>query len=340
MVRPEPLCAETPLELQEGILTPVSRFYVRNNFPIPKPPGGLTVDGAVARPVELTLQQLQKLPRRKLTATMECAGNGRIYMNPRVPGEPWGLGAVSTAEWEGVSLASVLRDALINPDAIEIVFHGADGFARSLPVEAAKDKDILLVDRMNGEPLTPEHGAPLRLLVPGWYGMASVKWLFRIEASRVPFKGHFQVERYVIGDRPLGAMLPRSLILNPPEGAAVDLTQHLVRGVAWTGRGEVSSVEVSDDGGQTWGEAKLLGTHLPHTWRRWEFDWSPKQSGPALLLTRATDSTGLSQPLQPVWNALGYANNGVVPRKIFISSQSPGWESKPAHGRAARRNHA
>ncbi len=322
VVRPEPLCAETPLERQEGILTPIERFYVRNNFPIPEPPTHLTIDGAVAEPMTLTPAELGRLPRRRLVATLECAGNGRAMMNPPVPGEPWGLGAVSTADWEGVSLTTVLRNAEVAPEAVELVFHAADGFARSLPIKVAQNEDILLVDRMNGAALTREHGFPVRLLVPGWYGMASVKWLARIEASRTPFLGHFQVERYVIGDRAVRAVQPRSLILDPPEGATVGLTRTLVRGVGWTGAGRVTSVEVSDDGGQTWAAALLLGYSQPYTWRRWEYAWVPKRLGEAMLLTRATDSTGLSQPLQPVWNELGYCNNGVVPRHLFIDKTS------------------
>ncbi|MDQ6884314.1 MAG: sulfite oxidase [Candidatus Dormibacteraeota bacterium] len=318
MIRPEPLCAETPLERQQGILTRIERFYVRNNFPMPQPPTVLTIDGAVKRPQTLTPAELDHLPRRRLTATLECAGNGRSAMTPPVPGEPWGLGAVSTAEWEGVSLSIVLRTADVAADAVELVFHAADGFARSLPLDVALDEDILVVDRMNGEPLAREHGAPLRLLVPGWYGMASVKWLARIEVSPVPFRGHFQVERYVIGDRPVRTVQPRSLILDPPEGARVGLTRNLVRGVAWTGAGRVTAVELSDDSGQTWAAVLLLGKQQPYTWRRWEYAWVPKQSGKAALVTRATDSTGLQQPLLPVWNALGYCNNAAVPRQLII----------------------
>jgi DMSO/TMAO reductase YedYZ molybdopterin-dependent catalytic subunit len=139
-------------------------------------------------------------------------------MNPPVPGEPWRLGAVSTAAWEGVPLSSVLGQAEVAAGAVEVIFTGADGFVRSLPIDIALGEDVLLVDTMNGEPLTREHGAPFRLLVAGWYGMAAVKWLSGIEVSRTTFRGHFQVERYVIGDRPVRTMQVRSLILDPVEG--------------------------------------------------------------------------------------------------------------------------
>jgi DMSO/TMAO reductase YedYZ molybdopterin-dependent catalytic subunit len=318
VVRSEPLCAESSLELQEDGLTPLSAFYVRNNFPIPPPPTHLTVGGAVKRPLDLAAEDLRRLPRRRLTATLECAGNGRAFMNPPVPGEPWRLGAVSTAAWEGVPLSAILGQAAVGAGAVEVVLTGVDGFVRSLPIEIALGEDVLLVDTMNGEPLTREHGAPFRLLVAGWYGMAAVKWLSGIEVSRTPFRGHFQLERYVIGDRPVRTMQVRSLILDPAEGATVPPTPQLVRGVAWTGSGDVTLVELSDDGGITWRKATLLGTSRPYTWRGWEADWSPTRSGSATLLARATDSSGAKQPLEPVWNALGYGNNAAVPLHVLI----------------------
>jgi DMSO/TMAO reductase YedYZ molybdopterin-dependent catalytic subunit len=318
VVRSEPLCAESSLEIQEDGLTPLSAFYVRNNFPIPPPPTHLTVGGAVKRPLDLAAHDLRRLPRRRLTATLECAGNGRAFMKPPVPGEPWRLGAVSTAAWEGVPLSAVLGQAEVAAGAVEVVFTGADKFVRSLPIEIALGEDVLLVDMMNGEPLTREHGAPFRLLVAGWYGMAAVKWLASIEVSRTPFRGHFQVERYVIGDRPVRTMQVRSLILDPAEGAMVPSTRQVVRGVAWTGSGRVMRVELSDDGGTTWHLATLRGTPRPYTWRRWQAAWSPTRSGPATLQARATDSSGAKQPLEPAWNALGYANNASVPLPVFI----------------------
>ena len=320
VVRSEPLCAESSLELQDGGLTLLSAFYIRNNFPIPPPATHLTVGGAVKRPLSLAAEDLRRLPRRRLTATLECAGNGRAFMNPPVPGEPWRLGAVSTAAWEGIQLSAVLAQAEVSREAVEVLFSGADGFVRSLPIEDALDDDVLIVDTMNDEPLTREHGAPFRLLVAGWYGMAAVKWLASVEVSRTPFRGHFQVERYVIGERPVRAMQVRALILEPADGASVLPTPQVVRGVAWTGASRVTLVELSDDGGATWRKATLLGTPRPYTWSRWEATWMPRRSGPATLLTRATDSSGAQQPLKPVWNALGYANNASVPRQVRVGA--------------------
>jgi DMSO/TMAO reductase YedYZ molybdopterin-dependent catalytic subunit len=322
VVRSEPLCAESSLELQEDGLTPISAFYIRNNFPIPTPATRFTVGGAVNRPLSLAAEDFRRLPRRQLTATLECAGNGRAFMNPPVPGEPWRLGAVSTAAWEGVPLSVVLGQAEAGTDAVEVIFRGADGFVRSLPIEDALGPDVLIVDTMNDEPLTAAHGAPFRLLVAGWYGMAAVKWLAGIEVSRSPFRGHFQVERYVIGDRPLRTMHVRSLILEPADGATVPPAPQVVRGVAWTGSGHVTLVEFSDDGGATWYGATLLATPKPYTWCQWEASWSPARPGPATLLARASDSSGAQQPLQPVWNTLGYANNASVPRQVHVSGRS------------------
>lgn len=318
IVRPEPLCAESPLSLDEGILTPVSQFYVRNNFAIPDLPTELTVGGAVQQPLTLTPQDLVRLPRRRLTATLECAGNGRSFMTPPVSGEQWRLGAVSTGDWEGVSLSDVLAPARLTTDAVEILFESADSFARSLPIEQALQHDTLVVDTMNGAPLTPNHGAPLRLLVPGWYGMASVKWLARIQALRTPFRGHFQVERYVIGDRPVRGVQPRSLILDPVDGATRPRAKQSIRGVAWTGLGHVTLVDVSDDGGASWLPATFVDPPQPYSWRRWTHDWLPGRPGPTVLLARATDSSGNRQPLEPVWNELGYANNAAIPTKVLV----------------------
>jgi DMSO/TMAO reductase YedYZ molybdopterin-dependent catalytic subunit len=324
IVRPEPLCAESPLRLGDGILTPIAEFYVRNNFPVPPAPRELRIGGAVANPSTIAPERIRRLPRRRVTATLECAGNGRSFMRPQVEGEPWRLGAVSTAEWEGVSLSEILEPAQIASDAVEIVFHSADGFARSLSIAQSMHRDTLVVDKMNGQFLTLDHGAPLRLLVGGWYGMASVKWLARIEALREPFRGHFQVERYVIDNEPVRAMRPRALILEPADGSQLALANQKIRGVAWTGSGSITTVDFSDDGGTSWRSASLVGEDIPYTWRRWEIDWLPRQAGTATLLARAADSNGDQQPLEPVHNELGYANNAAVPTTVRIAKLAGG----------------
>jgi DMSO/TMAO reductase YedYZ molybdopterin-dependent catalytic subunit len=234
-----------------------------------------------------------------------------------VAGEPWALGAVSTAEWSGTPLASVLEQVGVAPSAREVVFEAADGFARSLPVEAATDPDVLLVTAMNGEPLPREHGGPLRLVVPRWYAMASVKWLTRIEIAERPFDGRFQVESYVIDGRPVREMEVRSVITEPTNGADIrGLTP--ISGFAWTGRGGITKVELSDDGGHSWQAARLLETAAPLGWTRWELEWTPPRTGSATLIARASDSTGRVQPLDQRWTRLGYCNNGAVPTTVNV----------------------
>jgi DMSO/TMAO reductase YedYZ molybdopterin-dependent catalytic subunit len=285
------------------VLTPNHRFYVRSNFPLPARFPGLSVGGLVERPLEAV--DLAGFEHRRVVATVECAGNGRAFLQPPVPGEQWELGAVSTAEWSGVQLCAVLEEARVRPEAVEILFEAADGFARSLPFEVALAPDTLLVTVMNGEPLPLLHGGPVRVLVPGWYGMAAVKWLSRIEAVGEPFRGHYQAERYVVEGRPVREMAVRAIISDARPGS--------VRGYAWTGRGTISSVELNVDGGQTVGPARLLPPAGPYAWVEWVADWQPARPGEHVLVARATDSEGRVQPLEQSWNELGYANNQARP---------------------------
>ena len=318
IVRSFPVCAETPLERQRGLLTPNHLFYVRNNFPYPSSWPGLRVEGAVVRPAAFDLADLSRLSKKRLIVTLECAGNGRSVLDPPVAGEQWGLGAVSTAGWSGAPLRDLLGQVGISSGAVEIAFVGADGFARSLPMEAALHPDTLLVTSMNGAPLPLEHGGPLRLLVPGWYGMASVKWLTRIAVLTEAFTGHFQVERYVIEGAPVREMGVRAVIADPPAGALVVGGPIRLAGYAWTGRGHVACVEVSDDAGASWIEAELVDAAPPYGWTRWERAWRPRRSGPAVLLVRATDSTGRMQPQHQRWNRLGYSNNESASHRLTV----------------------
>ena len=289
-------------------MTPTERFYVRSNFPLPDPAPGLAVEGLVERP--LTAVDLSRFERRSLAATLECAGNGRAFLEPPAPGEQWELGAVSTAEWAGVSLAAVLAEAGVRPQAIEVLFEAADGYARSLPLETARHPDTLLVTEMNGEPLPELHGGPVRVLVPGWYGMAAVKWVTRIAPLAEPFRGHFQVERYVIDGQPVREMAVRAIIVSARPGS--------VRGYAWTGRGTIERVELSADGGRTFTAARLGASAGPRAWTVWEFDWQPEGTGEHHLLARAIDSEGRVQPLEQSWNELGYANNQARPLAVIV----------------------
>ena len=325
----EPLNAETLLSEQDGLLTPPARFYVRSHFPIPPVPEKLPVDGAVESPLALSLEEIHALPRRSLVVTLECAGNGRSFLDPRVPGEQWRLGAVSTGEWTGTSLRHVLERARPRPGAREVYFRGADegtpkdlgkriAFERSLPLANALHPDTLLAYEMNGEPLAPEHGAPLRLIVPGWYGMASVKWLARISVLDHPFRGFFQTERYVIGRRPLTTIEPRAVIAWPQDGDVIVRGRHLVRGYAWSGAAPPLSVEVSVDAGSSWDLAELLEGRGPYSWREWRHEWDARDVGRATLVARTWDASGAEQPLAARWNELGYANNAVQPVRVMV----------------------
>jgi DMSO/TMAO reductase YedYZ molybdopterin-dependent catalytic subunit len=272
--------------------------------------------------------------------TLECAGNGRSGFAPQAEGEPWSYGAVSTAEWTGTPLREALAAAEVSfsPSARELVFWGADEgyvdaanatlpYARSLPLEVALHPETLLVYAMNGEPLASAHGFPLRLIVPGWYGMASVKWLTRIEAIAEPFAGFYQVARYVLthperGDPtvvPLRAIGVRALFTSPGAGATLRRGPNLLRGLAWSGAAAIAAVEVSADDGASWQAAELLGAELRYAWRPWELRWEARDTGPATLRCRARDATGALQPDAPDWNRLGYANNAVVALPIVIA---------------------
>jgi DMSO/TMAO reductase YedYZ molybdopterin-dependent catalytic subunit len=288
----------------------------------------LHVTGADGGTSVLTMQALHDLPRRRMPVTMECAGNWRLSIAPLPPGELWGSGAVSSATWTGVSLSDVLAAAGIQVPAsiCEVLVEGADagrvatgaeaGYARSLPVSKALDADTVLALWMNDEPLLPEHGAPVRLLVPGWYGMASVKWVTRIALLDVPFTGYFQSDRYVV-DTGVGPAVPvREMavkaMITPPAAsdcrAGHDL---LVQGWAWAGRGDVSGVEVAIDGGDDWQPARLHPSAGPYLWRRWEFLWRGDQPGRHVIRARARSSHGDVQPDVSRWNRLGYEANGI-----------------------------
>lgn len=265
---------------------------------------------------------------------MECAGNGRILMEPTPAGSPWGYGAVSAAVFTGTELRNLLSHVRPKGDAVEVAFTGADGgtiegkqqqFVRSLPLGVATHKDTLLAWAMNGKPLTPEHGYPLRLVVPGWYGVASVKWLTDVDVLKTPFKGHFQTESYLYRGQkgvpdgtPLSLIRVRSVIATPTDGEEVGLGTTLIAGTAWSGEGSIGRVEVSVDDGKSWSEAELSRATSPYGATQWRFRWKPRGRGRHTIKARATDSAGNTQPVSAVWNAMGYGNNVVHTVKIVI----------------------
>ncbi|WP_138416490.1 sulfite oxidase [Sinomonas gamaensis] len=323
---------EAPLEALRWPITPPGMHYVLTHFDVPEidpVSWRLTIGGAVEHPLTLTLSDLQRKPRRTLTVTLECAGNGRSRLNPRPISQPWDLGAFGTAEWTGTPLAPLLAEAGLLPDAVELVFEGEDRgvqegvehqYARSLTVADAMADDVLLAYEMDGRPLPPQHGFPVRLLVPGWYGMASVKWLRSISASTEPFAGYQQAVAYRYqqdaddGGTPVSRIRVRSLMVPPgipdflTRRRIVDAGPTMLRGRAWSGDGRIARVEVAVDG--VWADAHLDASVGAFAWVGWSFPWVATP-GVHALAVRATDSSGAVQPLETPWNLRGMGNNSV-----------------------------
>jgi DMSO/TMAO reductase YedYZ molybdopterin-dependent catalytic subunit len=295
----------------------------------------------VERPLALTLDELKARPARTLAVTMECAGNGRALLEPRPLSQPWLLEAVGTAEWTGTPLAPLLREAGLSPGAVEVVFTGLDRgvqgevehpYERSLPVADALRDEVLLVYAVNGEPLPPQHGFPLRLLVPSWYGMTQVKWLASITAVGEPFRGWQQEVAYRLREseddagRPVTRMLPRSLLVPPgiPDFLArtrfLDAGPCALEGRAWSGEPPVTRVEVSADGGGTWADASLGEPVSEFAWQGWTFAWDAAP-GEHVLCCRATDSAGRTQPAAGDWNWDGYCNNAVQRVRVVVAGR-------------------
>jgi len=347
----EPNNLETPFDRVDSFLTPTELFYIRSHFPAPKlDPASyqLRIDGAVRNPFSLSYQELRDMPSETRVAVLECAGNGRAFLVPQVEGAQWELGAVGNAQWTGVRLGALLKRAGMNNDACEIVLEGADqgspnekpvppgtiSYARSLPRDKAIQPEVLIAYQMNGRDLPLDHGYPVRAVVPGHYGMASVKWLTRIHAVREPFQGYWQTSDYGYWDhvdgkpvrRALGEMKVKSEIARPNVYEHVAPNQvYTVSGAAWTGETSVTAVEVSTDGGQTWAEGQFLDSVQRHAWRRWKFDWlTPAKSGRFTLLARAKDANGNVQPDKHDPNYGSYTINHPLPIEVFVDGSTNG----------------
>ena len=338
--RAHPLNCETSLPaLLGGVVMPNLSFYVRNHFQIPRlDPAAwrLSVRGLVNRPLSLSLRDLSNMPSQTRVVTLECAGNGRSQLNPPVKGEQWNFGAVSTAEWTGVPLIEVLDRAGVMPEAREVLFRGADSgsvdgltesihFERSLNVDDAREADVLLAYAMNGEQLPVQHGYPLRVIVPSWYAVASVKWLSTIEVIGEAFQGHYQTGSYFFEwqrdgqavREPVTLQRVRSLITEPEAEVEVERGELTLRGVAWSGAAPIARVDVSING-EPWQGARLVGERKRHSWQWWEFFMRADQPGTLDIRTRATDMASQAQPEAPEWNRLGYGNNAVQKTRIQV----------------------
>ncbi|MFE3850990.1 sulfite oxidase [Streptomyces griseorubiginosus] len=325
-----------PLEAMRHDLTPPGLHYVLTHYDIPYVPADtpwrLAIGGTVRRPLTLTPADLRAFPQVTTRVTLECAGNGRALLTPRPVSQPWLVEAVGTAEWTGVPLRLLLAEAGVEPGAVDVVGTGADhgvergveqDYQRSLPIDVATgtEPEVLVAHAMNGAPLPPQHGHPLRLVVPGWYGMAHVKWLREITVTDTPFTGFQQTVAYRLrqdpGDEgePVTRIAPRALLVPPgfpdfmSRARVVRPGPVTLEGRAWSGRAPVTRAEVSTDAGNTWHQARLEpDTGHRWAWRRWHFDWRA-EPGEFVLSARATDAEGHTQPLEQPWNRGGFANN-------------------------------
>ena len=356
-VRPEDL--EMPLSGFADYLTPAEHLFVRTHVYVPTVNASewhLSVAGEVAAPLTLTLEDVKKLPPVTLVSVIECAGNGRGFYEPSVPGMQWGNGAVGNVRWRGARLGDVLRRAGLKETAKEILFDGADvplgtmpDFQRSIPLKKALDPNTLLAYELNGEPLPVKHGFPLRVVAPGWASDSWVKWLTSIRVLAQEHDGFWMKGAYRHPGKPVapGTAVPldqmqpvtslrvKSVIAAPVDGAQVKMGQPLtIRGVAWGGdAGPVTAVDVSTDGGRTWKPAALRADQrTAFGWRQWELPWTPPQAAYYTILARARDAAGNTQPFDQEWNPSGYGWN-VVPRagvNVVTEGPEPGNVPPPA----------
>ena len=335
---------ETPVEYFNTWLTPVPHFFVRNHMfePTELDPHDwlLSIGGEVEKPLTLNLAELSKIETHSVVNTLECAGNGRSLHRPQVPGIQWGKGAVGTARFSGPRLRDVLERAGVKPTGKHVMFRGLDEvpgkvppFIRSIPIEKALDADTLIATHMNGSPLPKHHGFPARVLVPGWIGAASCKWLTEIKVLEAEFVGNFMSGGYRIPNQPvkpgetvkpedthpLTALNVKSVIAAPTDGANLKAGNIRVHGAAWAGEADVEKVEISTDGGAAWNSATLGHEQAHYAWRLWAYDWKPGKSGDYTILSRATDSQGRTQPSAAVWNPSGYLNNAIDQVKVHVS---------------------
>lgn len=325
---------ETPVALLNDFITPIDHFYVRSHLPVPASldaaTWALTVNGLVSTPLSLSVADLRALPQHTVTVTLECAGNGRAFFDPPVAGLQWKKGAVGTARWTGVRLRDILARAGAGAKAAFVHMEGADrplgtmpAFVRQVPMAKAMHEDTLIALSMNGQPIPAVHGAPLRAIIPGWEGAYAIKWLTRLtvaEASSDSFwvaTGYrYPTRRVSPGEAvdardmaPLTGLVVKSLITAPLEGAALPASPFTVTGFAWAGEDDIAHVDVSLDSGATWTRATLTGEQARYTWRRFEYAAPALPVGSHLILSRATDSRGVTQPAVSHWNPSGYLWN-------------------------------
>jgi DMSO/TMAO reductase YedYZ molybdopterin-dependent catalytic subunit len=336
---------ESPVALLDSWLTPVEHFYVRQHMPTPTGVDAATwtlqVDGEVATPLTLTLDELRQMPSASVTSVLECAGNGRAFFEPPVAGIQWEKGAVGNARWTGVRLAEILKRAGVRPTGQFVTMNGADrgmgqqpDFIRQLPIAKALDPDTLIAYDMNDEPITPLHGFPLRAIVPGWEGAYSIKWLTHLSVLDKEFDGFWVATGYRYPTKivapgaavdpkdmaPLTGLVVKSLITRPLDAAVVAPGKVEVAGFAWAGETDIARVDVSTDHGATWTAARLVGERAKYAWRRFEYVFSAPRAESYLILSRATDAKGRTQPITPPWNPSGYLWNAPDSVRIEVKA--------------------
>lgn len=343
----DPLNLEGPFAEQTATRTPTEEFFVRSHFAVPNLDEAtfvLEVTGAVETPLKLTLGELKAVAAaEKKEITLECAGNGRVFLTPATRGLQWQFGAIGNAEWTGIPLAEVLKKAKPRSAAVEVILVGADKgaiadpatpgpihFDRSISIEKAVQPECLLAWGMNGKPLTPGHGFPLRTVIGGYYGMASVKWLTKIVVTDKPYDGFWQTFDYSQYERrdgglatlvPVGPMQPKAQIARPAYGGSVPAGENVaIAGFGWAGEKAVGRVEVSTDGGKSWAAAALGEKPAPLRWVPWSFEWAvPKTPGPATLLCRCFDAAGKGQPEKRDPDRRTYTINHLIPVPVTIT---------------------
>jgi len=336
---------ESPVALLDSWITPVEHFYVRSHLPVPPGLDGatwtLSIEGEVNMPISLTLDELRKLPSTTVTTTLECAGNGRAFFDPPVAGIQWSKGAVGTARWTGVRMADVLKRAGVKSTARFVYMNGADrplgtmpDFVRQLPIDKAMHADTVIAFDMNGQPITPLHGFPLRAIVPGWEGAYSVKWLTNLRVADresdsfwVATAYRYPVRRVAPGATvdpkdmgPLTGLVVKSLITRPLDAVTVAPGKVDVAGFAWAGEADISRVDISTDYGASWQQARLTGEQAKYAWRRFEYTFEASRPESYLILSRATDSQGRAQPMSPPWNPSGYLWNAPDSVRIEVKA--------------------
>jgi DMSO/TMAO reductase YedYZ molybdopterin-dependent catalytic subunit len=336
---------EMPVEFANSFITPVEHFFVRNHMQEPSTldvgEWRLTIGGEVQKPLTLTLAELTRMEQHTVTNTLECAGNGRAFAVPHVPGIQWQKGAVGTARFSGPRLRNLLERAGVRPTGHHVMFRGLDqiprkvpAFIRSIPIEKAMDGDTLVALNMNGAPLKKHHGYPARALVPGWIGAASCKWLTEIKVLDKEFEGNFMSPGYrmpnspvkpgeavkVEDTHPATVLNVKSLIASPSDGVSLKSRAIEVQGVAWAGEANVEKVEVSTDSGATWQPAQLGKEQSRFAWRLWNYPWQAPKAGDYTIMSRATDSGGRVQPDLVEWNPSGYLINTIDRVTIHVQA--------------------